>query len=44
MNLDYKKLFKGLSRAGIDYLVVGGLAVNFHGNPRMTCDLDLMHL
>jgi hypothetical protein len=44
MNLDYKKIFKGLNRAGIDYLVVGGLAVNFHGIPRMTYDLDLMLL
>jgi len=39
MNLDYKKIFKGLNGAGIDYLVVGGLAVNFHGIPRMTYDL-----
>jgi predicted nucleotidyltransferase len=44
MNLDYKKIFKGLNQAGIDYLVVGGLAVNFHGIPRMTYDLDLMLL
>jgi hypothetical protein len=29
---------------GIDYLVVGGLAVNFHGVPRMTYDIDLMIL
>jgi hypothetical protein len=35
MNLDYKKIFMGLNRAGIDYLVVGGLAVNFHGIPRI---------
>ena len=44
MNLDYKKIFKGLNKAKIDYLVVGGLAVNFHGIPRMTYDLDLMLL
>ena len=44
MNLDYKKIFKGLNSAQIDYLVVGGLAVNFHGIPRMTYDLDLMLL
>jgi hypothetical protein len=44
MNLDYKKIFKELNRAKIDYLVVGGLAVNFHGIPRMTYDLDLMLL
>ena len=44
MVLDYKKIFKKLNEAGIDYLVVGGLAVNFHGIPRMTYDLDLMLL
>jgi hypothetical protein len=44
MNLDYKKIFKKLNKARIDYLVVGGLAVNFHGIPRMTYDLDLMLL
>ena len=44
MNLDYKKIFKGLNSAGIDYLVVGGLAVNFHGIPRMTYDMDIEHL
>jgi hypothetical protein len=44
MNLDYKEIFRGLNQAGIDYLVVGGLAVNFHGIPRMTYDLDLMLL
>jgi hypothetical protein len=44
MKLDYKEIFNGLNQAGIDYLVVGGLAVNFHGIPRMTYDQDLMHL
>lgn len=44
MNLDYKEIFRGLNQADIDYLVVGGLAVNFHGIPRMTYDLDLMIL
>ena len=44
MNLDYKIIFKELNKAGIDYLVVGGLAVDFHGIPRMTYDLDLMLL
>ena len=28
----------------IDYIVVGGLAVNMHGIPRMTYDMDLMIL
>ena len=44
MNLDYRKIFKELNKAKIDYLVVGGLAVNFHGIPRMTYDMDLMLL
>ena len=42
MNLDYVAIFKQLNERGIDYIVVGGLAVNFHGIPRMTYDIDLM--
>jgi len=42
MDLDYKAIFKRLNELNIDYLVVGGLAVNFHGIPRMTYDIDLM--
>jgi len=44
MELDFQTIFKELNRIGIDYLVVGGLAVNFHGVPRMTYDIDLMVL
>ncbi len=40
--MDYLRLFQGLDDAGIDYLVAGGLAVNFHGIPRMTYDVDLL--
>jgi len=43
-DLDYHAIFKKLNKLGIDYLVVGGLAVNFHGVPRMTYDIDLMVL
>jgi predicted nucleotidyltransferase len=42
MTLDYRTLFKDMNEAGIDYLLVGGVAVNFYGIPRMTYDLDLM--
>ena len=42
--LDFQTIFKKLNQQKIDYLVVGGLAVNFHGIPRMTYDLDLMIL
>lgn len=44
MDLDYQTIFKKLNQLKIDYLVVGGLAVNFHGVPRMTYDIDLMIL
>jgi predicted nucleotidyltransferase len=42
MNLDYRTIFEELNNGGIDYLLVGGLAVNFHGIPRMTYDVDLI--
>jgi len=44
MELDFQTIFKELNGLGIDYLVVGGLAVNFHGVPRMTYDIDVMVL
>ena len=44
MDLDYQTIFKELNLLSIDYLVIGGLAVNFHGVPRMTYDIDLMIL
>jgi hypothetical protein len=44
MDLDYETIFKEFNKLGIDYVVVGGLAVNFHGAPRMTYDIDLMIL
>jgi predicted nucleotidyltransferase len=42
MELDFQTIFKELNDLDIDYLVVGGLAVNFHGVPRTTYDIDLM--
>ena len=44
MDLDYRTIFKEFNEIGLDYLVVGGLAVNFYGVPRMTYDIDLMVL
>lgn len=38
----YIKLFKALKAHNIDYLLVGGLAMNLHGVPRMTMDVDLV--
>lgn len=42
MELDYKTIFKELNEVEIDYLVIGGLAVNLFGVPRLTYDIDLM--
>lgn len=38
----YEALFRGLQVAGVRYLLVGAVAINLHGVPRMTADLDLM--
>jgi predicted nucleotidyltransferase len=38
----YSRLFECLHACGVRYLVVGGLAVNLHGIPRMTMDVDLV--
>lgn len=38
----YEELFRDFDKAGVRYLVVGGVAVNLHGFVRMTADLDLI--
>ena len=40
--MDYLGIFKKLNEEGIRYFVVGGLAVNFYGIPRMTYDVDIV--
>lgn len=40
--LDYLAIFKKLNEERIRYIVVGGLAVNLYGIPRMTYDIDLI--
>jgi len=44
MELDYQSIFLELSLENIDYVIIGGLAVNLHGIPRMTYDMDIMIL
>jgi hypothetical protein len=41
LNKDFKEFIESLNATGVDYLVVGGYAVAFHGHPRFTKDLDL---
>ncbi len=38
----YAHVFSSLARHGVRYAVAGGLAVNLHGIPRMTADIDLV--
>ena len=40
--LDYLTIFKRLNEKKIKYIVVGGIAVNLYGIPRMTYDTDLI--
>ena len=39
---DYQQLFRAFERYGVQYVVVGGLAVVLHGYIRTTVDLDLI--
>ena len=38
----YRDVFRELNKRGVEYLVVGGVAVVFHGVVRLTVDLDLL--
>jgi predicted nucleotidyltransferase len=38
---DFKEFLQLLNSRGVEYLVVGGFAVGFHGYPRATADIDI---
>ena len=38
----YEAFFRGLHAAQVRYLIIGAVAINLHGVPRMTADLDIM--
>ena len=38
--IDFATAFGVLSRAGVEYIVVGGTAATIHGSARLTRDLD----
>lgn len=40
--LEFTKILKELNKYKVKYIAVGGIAVNLHGIPRMTYDLDLL--
>lgn len=39
---DIERIVEALERAGVQYLIVGGIAVVLHGHLRTTADLDLV--
>jgi len=41
MDANYLDMLKCLNKAGVDYIMVGGWAVNLHGYVRATIDLDI---
>jgi predicted nucleotidyltransferase len=38
---DFKEFLKLLNSHGVEYLLIGGYAVNYHGYPRATGDMDV---
>jgi hypothetical protein len=38
---DFKEFIQYINSAGVEYLLVGGYAVGFHGAPRFTADMDI---
>lgn len=41
-NVYYEEVLAKLQEGGVRFLVVGAMAMNLHGVPRMTADLDLL--
>ena len=41
LSQDFKEFLKLLDKHKVEYLVVGGYAVAFHGHPRYTKDIDI---
>lgn len=37
----YEKVLKAFNREGVEFVVIGGIALNLHGVPRATADLDM---
>lgn len=41
-NQDWKEFFESLNSNRVEYVVVGALALAFHGYPRYTGDVDIL--
>ena len=42
MHKDFKELLELFNAHKVDYLIVGGYALAFHGAPRFTGDIDIL--
>jgi len=40
---DFPALLSRLVREGVEFIIVGGVAANIHGAPRVTVDLDVVY-
>lgn len=40
--LDAERILEALARHGVDFVLVGGMAAQVHGNTRMTNDVDMI--
>ena len=40
---DFAGLLKSLVNAGVEFILVGGVAATAHGSPRLTSDLDIVY-
>ena len=43
METNFRGLIRILSEAGVDFIVVGGVAATGHGSARLTSDLDIVY-
>ena len=41
LTTDFREFLRSLNEHRVDYLVVGGYAVSYHGYPRVTGDIDV---
>ena len=41
LNQDFKEFLQSLNDNNVQYLIIGGYAVAFHGHPRYTKDIDI---
>ena len=40
---DFEGLLRALASAGVEFIVIGGVAGKAHGSPRLTVDLDVVY-